>query len=74
MSTPETATATAVDIAAAGNALHLRAVDVVDAALARIAEADTDLRAFGETRPEQARHVARAVDADILPRAPGRRS
>jgi Asp-tRNA(Asn)/Glu-tRNA(Gln) amidotransferase A subunit family amidase len=53
----------AVTIAAGVNAGELRAVDVVEDALARIAARDGDLRAFREVWPERARRAARLVDA-----------
>ncbi|MGQ4328474.1 amidase family protein [Streptomyces hayashii] len=54
-----------MEIAAEVRAARLRAVDVVDEALARIARADPFLCAFAEVWEERARAWARAVDLRV---------
>ncbi|WP_320068409.1 hypothetical protein [Micromonospora sp. RTGN7] len=61
----------AVDLAKLVNTGQVRPVDVIEAALARIAAADVGLRAFHETWPEQTRRAAceleRTLAAGRLP-------
>jgi Asp-tRNA(Asn)/Glu-tRNA(Gln) amidotransferase A subunit family amidase len=58
----------AVAIAAQVNSGRRTAVDVVEEALARIAEHDGELRAFREVWPDEALETARSLDASREPR------
>lgn len=65
MSSPDLGTVGAVDLAELVNTGQVRPLDVVEAALTRIAAADVGLRAFRETWPEFARHTAREVERTL---------
>ncbi|MEU8437030.1 amidase [Streptomyces sp. NPDC029216] len=65
MSTQEYASLSAVDTARAVGCGAVTAVDVVTAALARVRERDTELRAFTEVWPERALARAARVDAEV---------
>lgn len=70
---PLAADADAVTVAAAVAAGHVRAVEVLDAALARIAERDGPLAAFVHLDPDGARRAAADVDRQVAAgRDPGR--
>jgi 1-carboxybiuret hydrolase len=58
-------TPSAADIAKAVTGRQMSALEVTEAALARIAQHDTVLNAFTDVTPERARAKARAIDAAI---------
>ncbi|MFM7252542.1 MAG: Asp-tRNA(Asn)/Glu-tRNA(Gln) amidotransferase subunit GatA [Ilumatobacteraceae bacterium] len=55
----------AVDIAAGVRSGSLRATDVVEAGLSRIAEREADIHAFNHVLADEARAAAAAIDADV---------
>ncbi|MFM7046198.1 MAG: amidase family protein, partial [Ilumatobacteraceae bacterium] len=55
----------AVDIAAGVRSGSLRATDVVEAGLSRIAEREADIHAFNHVLADEARAAAVAIDADV---------